>query len=155
MYRSKKTMYSSRKTEPAPLFTKLVACLSCKLILFVFREETNFKFVMLNKIFTRLIIPLPCFFLRQKKKKNAALQWRGHFFWAHLHGMYGVSLVAQTLKRLPAMRETWIQSLGWEDHLEKEMPTHSSILAWKTPRTEEPGRLQSMGSQWVRPHFTV
>ena len=65
-------MYSSRKTEPAPLFTKLVACLSCKLILFVFREETNFKFVMLNKIFTRLIIPLPCFFLRQKKKKKCS-----------------------------------------------------------------------------------
>ena len=54
------------------------------------------------------------------------------------------SLVAQTVKRLPAMRETWVQPLGWEDPLEKEMPAHSSILAWKIPWTEEPGRLQSM-----------
>ena len=57
------------------------------------------------------------------------------------------SLLAQRLKRLPAMRETWVQSLDWEDPLEKEMATHSSTLAWKIPRTEEPGRLQSMGSQ--------
>ena len=53
-------------------------------------------------------------------------------------------------KRLPTMRETQIQSLGREDPLEKEMATHSSILAWKIPWTEEPGRLQSMGSQRVR-----
>ena len=59
------------------------------------------------------------------------------------------SLVAQRLKRLPAMWETRVQSLGWEDPLEKEMATHSSTLAWKIPRTEEPGRLQSMGSQRV------
>ena len=60
------------------------------------------------------------------------------------------SLVAQTVKRLPTMRETQVQSLGWEDLLEKEMATHSSILAWKIPWTEEPVRLQSMGSQTVR-----
>ena len=53
------------------------------------------------------------------------------------------------LKHLPTMRETWVQSLGREDLLEKEMATHSSILAWKIPWTEEPGRLQSMGSQRV------
>ena len=58
----------------------------------------------------------------------------------------GTSLVAQMVKRLPAMQETRVQSLGWEDLLEKEMATHSSILAWKIPWTEEPGRLQSMGS---------
>ena len=57
------------------------------------------------------------------------------------------SLVAQMVKRLPAMQETWVQSLGWEDLLEKAMATHSSILAWKIPWTEEPDRLQSMGSQ--------
>ena len=57
------------------------------------------------------------------------------------------SLVAQTVKRLPAMRETRVPLLGWEDPLEKEMATHSSTLAWKILRTEEPGRLQSMGSQ--------
>ena len=59
------------------------------------------------------------------------------------------SLVAQRLKCLPAMRETWVQSLGQEDSLENEMATHSSILAWRIPRTEEPGGLQSMGSQRV------
>ena len=55
-------------------------------------------------------------------------------------------MVAQMVKCLPTMRETQIQSLGWEDLLEKEMATHSSILAWKIPWTEEPGELQSMGS---------
>ena len=59
------------------------------------------------------------------------------------------SLVAQSVKRLPAMQETWVRSLGWEDPLEKEMAIHSSILAWRIPWTEEPGRLQSMGSQRV------
>ena len=53
-------------------------------------------------------------------------------------------------KNQPAMQETWIQSLGWEDILEKGMATHSSILAWKIPSTEEPDRLQSMGLQRVR-----
>ena len=53
------------------------------------------------------------------------------------------------VKRLPAMLETWVRSLGWEDPLEKETATHSSTLAWKIPGTEEPGRLQSMGSQRV------
>ena len=55
--------------------------------------------------------------------------------------------MAQRLKRLPTMRETWVQSLGREDPLDKEMATHSSTLAWKIPWTEEPGRLQSMGLQ--------
>ena len=59
------------------------------------------------------------------------------------------SLVAQTLKHLPTMRETWVRSLGWEDPLEKEMATQSSTLAWKIPWMEEPCRLQSMGSQRV------
>ena len=54
------------------------------------------------------------------------------------------------VKNLPAMQETWVQSLGWEDPLEKRMATHSSILAWKIPWTEDPVRLQSMGSQKVR-----
>ena len=56
-------------------------------------------------------------------------------------------LVAQMVKNLPAMQETWVRSLGPEDLLEKGMVTHSSILAWEIPWTEEPGRLQSMGSQ--------
>ena len=57
------------------------------------------------------------------------------------------SLVAQMVKRLPTMWETWVQSLGQEDLLEKEMATHSSLLAWKISWMEEPGRLQSMGLQ--------
>ena len=58
--------------------------------------------------------------------------------------------MAQTVKRLPAVWEPRVQSLGWEDPLEKEMATHSSTLAWKIPWTEESGGLQSMGSQRVR-----
>ena len=61
----------------------------------------------------------------------------------------GASLVAQMVKYLPTMQETRVQSLGREDFLEKEMATHSSILAWKIPWTEKPGRLHSMGSQRV------
>ena len=59
------------------------------------------------------------------------------------------SLVAQSVKNLPAVQETQVQSLGWEDPLEKEMATHSSTLAWKILWTEEPGGLQFMGSQKV------
>ena len=59
--------------------------------------------------------------------------------------MIGASLVAQTVKHLPTMQETQVRSLGWEDPLEKEMATYSSILAWKIPWMEEHGRLQSMG----------
>ena len=59
--------------------------------------------------------------------------------------------MAQTVKRLPTMQETWLQALGWEDLLEKEMATHASILAWRIPWTEEPGRPQTMFSvQMVR-----
>ena len=60
--------------------------------------------------------------------------------WQYLH------LVAQMVKNLPALQDTWLQSLGWEDPVEKGMAIHSSILAWKTAWTEGPGRLQSMGS---------
>ena len=60
------------------------------------------------------------------------------------------SLVAQLIKNLPAMWETWVGSLGWEDPLEEGMATHSSILAWRIPGIGEPGGLQSMGSQRVR-----
>ena len=61
------------------------------------------------------------------------------YFWA--------SLVAQTVKKLPAMWETWVRSLGWGDPLEEGMATNSSILAWRIPWTEEPSGLQSMGLQ--------
>ena len=62
------------------------------------------------------------------------------------------SLVAQMVKNLPAMQETQVRSLGWEDSLEKGMVTHSSILAWRIPWIWEPGRLQSMGTQRAGHH---
>ena len=65
---------------------------------------------------------------------------------------FRASLLAQMVKNLPAMQETWVQSLGQEDMLEKGMATHSNILAWRIPLTEEPGGLQSTGLQRVR-HF--
>ena len=61
--------------------------------------------------------------------------------------MFGASPVAQAVKNLPAMQETWVQSLSWEDPLEKGMATHSSTLAWRIPCTEEPGGLQSLELQ--------
>ena len=60
-----------------------------------------------------------------------------------------VSLVAQMVKKLPAIQQTQVQSLCWEDPLEKKMATHSSILAWRIPWTKDPGGLQSMGSQRI------
>ena len=72
--------------------------------------------------------------------------WLSNFHFAP----WRASLVAQMIKCLPAMQETWVQCLGWEDLLEKEMATYSSTLAWRIPRTEEPGRQQSTGSQRVR-----
>ena len=68
----------------------------------------------------------------------------------NITNIYGHAfLVAQRLKRLPATQETWVWSLGWKDPLEKEMATHSSILAWRIPWMEEPGGLKSTGSQRV------
>ena len=67
-----------------------------------------------------------------------------------LSDFHFTSLLVQTVKNLPAMQETQVQSLGGEDPLEEGMATHSSILAWRIPWTEEPGGLQSIGSQRVR-----
>ena len=78
--------------------------------------------------------------------KLRILRWRdypGLFGWAL--NIIGASLVTQMVKNLSAMWETWVRSLGQEDPVEKGMATHSSILAWKIPWTEEPGRLQSIG----------
>ena len=80
-----------------------------------------------------------------------------HYIYTHTHTLiliayliFGVSLVAQMVKNLPAMREDWIQSLGWDHPLEEGMATHSSFLPGESPCTEEPGGLQSLGSQKVR-----
>ena len=78
---------------------------------------------------------------------NSEDQYLDPFDFSNLYPL--ASLVAQRIKHLPAMQETRGRSLGWEDPLEKEMATHSSILAWRIPWTEEPGRLQSTGSQRV------
>ena len=89
------------------------------------------------------------YYIKQiKKKKGKEKQWIliGISFlennFVYLASSWA-SLVAQMIKCLPTMRETWVRSLGWEHPLEKEMATHSSILAWKIPRTEDPGRLYS------------
>ena len=64
--------------------------------------------------------------------------------------LYSRAVIAQSVKNLPAVQETWVQSLSWEEPLEKEMDAHSSILAWRIPWTKEPVRLQSKESQRVR-----
>ena len=86
------------------------------------------------------------------QKYNHYTDVKRHYLGVNFCDLYSfnrASLLAQMVKRLPAMRETRVQSLGREDPLEKEMATHSSTLAWKIPWIEEPGRLQSMGSQRV------
>ena len=84
-------------------------------------------------------------------RTKSLLQARTHLYSLQVSSVTsGASLVAQRLKRLLAIWETWVQSLGREDPLEKEMATHSSILAWRIPWIEEAGRLQSTGSQRVR-----
>ena len=86
------------------------------------------------------------FFLHFNRGSHVDLWSRGFFFFGLT---YETSLVAQMVKRLSTMRETWVRSLGREDPLEKKMAIHSSTIAWKIPWTEEPGRLQSMGLQRV------
>ena len=81
-----------------------------------------------------------------RMKQGTLVSMTELWFWASRLSVFpGVSVV----KNLPAMQETWVQSLGWEDPLEEEMATHSSILALKIPWTEEPGRVQSIGSHRV------
>ena len=104
--------------------------------------------------FTTLNWEEPRFFFRYRLSHQGSLLWLN----ATIEDPR-TSLVAQTVENLPAVLETWVQSLGWEDPLEKEMETHSSILAWRIPRTEEPGGLQSMKSQrvghdWMTDTFT-
>ena len=76
-------------------------------------------------------------------------KFKAKFLNKHLstHHSIMASLVAQMVKNLPAMRKTWVRSLGWEDPVEEGMVTHSSVLAWRFPWTEEPGGLQYTGLQ--------
>ena len=79
---------------------------------------------------------------------NSIPLYKPHLFFIHL--FINSHLIAQMVKYLPTMRESWVWPLGWEDPLEKEMATHSSTLAWRIPWMEKPGGLQFMGSQRVR-----
>ena len=108
------------------------------------------KYYLNEYVFTTLLI---------QSSSNSSLLGKGtrrsfffFFFNWNIGDTPGIrdSLVGQMIKSLPAMRETRVQTLGWENPLEKAMATHSSILAWKSPWPEEPGRLQSMGLQIVR-----
>ena len=89
---------------------------------------------------------IPRYPRRQTRKK---MKTKGEYL-RDDQSMYVHLELIQSVKNLPAVQETRVRSLGWEDPLEKEMATHSSILAWKISWTEEPGGLQSMGSQRVR-----
>ena len=86
---------------------------------------------------------------RQKQTPGKGLRCKGNQNIVLSCRHFGTSQVVQMVKNLPAMQETWVWSLGWEDPLEKEMATHSSILAWRIPWAEKSGRLQSMGLQRV------
>ena len=88
---------------------------------------------------------------KEKKTDNIAM----NVLPCYLIPCYMAPLVAQRVKKLPAMQETWLWCLGQKDPLEKQVATHSSILAWRIPRTEEPGELQSMGSQRVRHNWVT
>ena len=116
-------------------------CTACPLILWARISSTELYLLKQRGSLTQLCNGTAIYLMSLKMNMHL-LNKRNLEFWA--------SLVAQWVKRLPTMRETWVQSLGWEDSLEKEMATHSSTLAWKSPWTEKPGRLQSMGSQRVR-----
>ena len=84
----------------------------------------------------------------QEKDQKLAYKPEGCFFVPHHSPIMGF-VVAQWKRTCLPMQETWVRSLGWEDPLEKEMATHSSVLAWEIPWTEEPGGLQTRGSQRV------
>ena len=120
-----------------------------------------------NKTFFSVLVPFLANIIPSASFQLLVKNFRNHYWFLSLissnQSVIKCILVvpsAQTVKRLPTMQETWVQSLGQEDPLEKEMASHSSINAWKIPWTKEPGGLQSMGSQrvghdWVTSfHFT-
>ena len=94
---------------------------------------------VVSSAYLRLLIFLPAILIPACASSSSAFPM--------MCSAYRASLIAQLVKNLPVVQETRVQFLGQEDPLEKEMATHSSILAWRIPWTEEPGRLQSMGSQ--------
>ena len=127
-------------------------------------KTTHFHFIWLGSLMPFLCSGLPIWLVCREKFTEYAFHiflefqinlifffWKGtHFIFTLKQVKRWVSLVAQTVKSLPAVQETQVWSLAQEDPLEKKMSNHSSTLAWKIPWTEEPGRLQPMGSQRVR-----
>ena len=118
-----------------------------------FRAEERFVIILLCRmIWRRQWQPTPVLLSGKSHGRSSLV---GYSPWGHkesdtTQGLNNHNTWAQRLKRLPGMRKNQVQSLGWEDPLEKEMATHSSTLVWKIPWVEEPGRLQSMGSRRVR-----
>ena len=111
--------------------------------------QCSLKWLSRYGVYITTTWPAPRFGLIKSHKVSSQptqwLWWTPQFWNPLLMGW--ASLIAQLVKNLPGMQETWVRFMGWEDPLEKEMAIHFSILAWKIPWTEEPGGLQSMGSQ--------
>ena len=126
-------------------FLELILFLHGMLTLKTFLHFYN-NFFIYSLIFSCAVSSLPCRLFSSSSKQGLHFSCSTRAFYCCGFS----SLVAQTVKRLSTMRETQVWALGWEDPLEKEMAIHSSTIAWKIPWTEEPGRLQSMGSQRVR-----
>ena len=116
---------------------------------FFFFSLSTSTFILLSYLTFPILLPLEfCDFLMLRPLQLSSTNKRCRIKGAYAFLLWA-SLVAQMVKCLPAMRETRVRFRGWEDPLEKEMAIHSSTLAWKIPWTEEPDRLQSMGSQRV------
>ena len=135
---------------------RLITCLS--LLLFTkinwhspFKIKDNQKYTQIDKRKSSVSpkFELKDFLVLYPFFRNTLSRWKFSYIKMSTLKLCRASLVAQRVKRLLALRETWVRSLGREDPLEKEMATHSSTLAWKIPWTEKPDRLQSMGSQRV------
>ena len=112
-------------------------------------NETSHRSCLFLVFKKNFLFPPSILTLNQMKSFSMAFYGDCNCIFANGYWSVWASLVVQTVKCLSAMLETQVRSLCWEDPLEKEMATHSSTLAWKIPWTEEPGRLQSMGSQRV------
>ena len=127
------SIFSSRRTSPWQWYWQTQLCIICK-----------------DEFCTTELVLILLVSVLSKTNKFTKHFWSDNSVSLNWISTSEVSLVAQTVKNLSAMQENWVQSLGWEDPLEKKMATHSSVLAWRIPWTEGPGGLQSIGLQRVR-----